>query len=48
MVFGYVKQARGHLSVYSETGLGSTFRIYLRLADETAEAAPEAARAKSP
>jgi C4-dicarboxylate-specific signal transduction histidine kinase len=48
MVFGYVKQARGHLSVYSETGPGSTFRIYLRRADETAEAAPEAARAKSP
>lgn len=43
MVFGYVKQARGHLSIHCETGLGSTFRIYLRRADETAEATPEAA-----
>jgi signal transduction histidine kinase len=42
MVFGYVKQARGHLSVDSEIGVGTTFRIYLRRADEPAEATPEA------
>jgi CheY-like chemotaxis protein len=42
MVFGYVKQARGHLSVDSEIGVGTTFRIYLRRADEAAEATPEA------
>jgi two-component system, cell cycle sensor histidine kinase and response regulator CckA len=39
-VYGIVKQAGGHVGVESESGIGSTFFVYLPLTDERPAAAP--------
>ena len=33
MVFGFAKQSDGHLSLYSEVGLGTTVKLFLPQSD---------------
>jgi len=43
MVWGFAKQTGGHVTVYSEEGLGTTFRLYLPVATEGADPADASA-----
>ncbi|HUB98075.1 MAG TPA: response regulator [Stellaceae bacterium] len=43
MVFGFMKQSRGHINVYSEVGTGTVFRLYLPRSEAEAGRARPAA-----
>jgi PAS domain S-box-containing protein len=44
MVYGFVQRTRGHITVYSEVGEGTTFRMYLPRSMSQAECAENSAR----
>ncbi len=48
MVFGFIKQSGGHISVYSEVGVGTTFRLYLPCTNDAEEARIAAVRPGGP
>ena len=47
-VYGIVKQSAGNISVYSEVGRGSTFKVYLPRVQDPAETAGTVASAPQP
>jgi len=43
MVYGFVKQSRGHIKIYSEPGHGTSVKLYLPRTDQQAEASKQTA-----
>ena len=39
MVYGFIKQSKGHITIHSEVGRGTTFRLYLPRVDGVGEVA---------
>jgi PAS domain S-box-containing protein len=48
MVYGFVRQSGGHISIYSEPSIGTTVKIYLPCAGAAAGDAPQRAAAEPP
>jgi len=46
MVYGFVRQTGGHVSIYSEEGRGTTVKLYLPRAKEDPAAEPTGSRAR--
>ena len=47
MVYGFVKQSNGHVTIYSEPGLGTTVRLFIPVADRRQAAEPRRRRERS-
>jgi PAS domain S-box-containing protein len=48
MIYGFVKQSGGHVRIYSEEGMGTTVKLFLRRADHDGQSSAREAEAKPP